>query len=94
MKCYLVAYDIADTRLREQIARRLLRDGLRVQESVFEITVRSDAAFRRLVQDLHALCPPPFPGQLRWYGLNRDAFAAAGAIGAPAPCLPAAAVVV
>ncbi|WP_257386168.1 CRISPR-associated endonuclease Cas2 [Tahibacter caeni] len=93
MKFYLITYDIAEDRAREQVARRLLRDGRRVQESVFEIAVRSDAAFSRLEQDLHALCRSPFSGQIRWYGLNCDAFAVAGAIGAPAPCPPAAVVV-
>lgn len=93
MKLYLVTYDITESRIREQVARRLLRDGLRVQESVFEITVRSEAAFSRLEQDLRALCPLPFSGQVRWYGLNRDAFSAAGAIGAPVPSPPAAVVV-
>lgn len=93
MKLFLIAYDIADDAIRDKVARRLLREGKRVQESVFEIVVRNDAAFARLTRDLCKLCPAPFAGQIRWYGLNRDAYAVAGAIGVEAPSLPASVVV-
>lgn len=93
MKLFLVTYDISDDAIRDRVARRLLREGRRVQESVFEIVVRNDTAFARLTQDLARLCVAPFAGQIRWYGLNRDAFACAGAIGAEPPMLPASVVV-
>lgn len=93
MKLFLVTYDIADDAVRDRVARRLLREGRRVQESVFEIVVRNDAAFARLTQDLARLCVAPFTGQIRWYGLNRDTFASAGAIGAEPPSLPMSVVV-
>ena len=93
MKIYLVAYDIADDSVREK-ARCVLRTGTRVQESVFEIITTSDATFGQLVQDIRRLCPEPFSSQVRWYGLNRDAFAKAGSVGGQPPSLPASSIVI
>lgn len=93
MKAFLVAYDLADTTLRRRVAVRLQRDGRRVQESVFEVYVKTDAGFERLRRDLQALLGTEVEGQVRWYGLNQDGFARAGAIGGEAPAMPAAVVV-
>ena len=93
MKAFLVAYDITEDSLRDKVSRRLLRDGCRVQESVFEIFVKTDAAFDAIVRDLRALMANTSGGQIRWYGLNRDGLARSGALGIAAPSMPAALVV-
>ena len=93
MKAFLVAYDLSDDALRAKVARRLLRDGRRVQESVFEVFLKTDSAFDRLCRDLGKLLPADKGGEVRWYGLNQDGFARAGALGSEPPAMPAAVVV-
>ena len=93
MKGFVIAYDLSDDRLRQKVSRRLQRDGMRVQESVFEVFVKTDAAFERLRRDLEKLLGKPIDGQVRWYGLNLDAMARAGALGAAAPAMPPAVIV-
>lgn len=93
MKTWVVAYDIADDRIRYRVARRLLREGLRVQESVFEVVAKRDADFSRLEADLRQLCREAKDAQVRWYGLNLDGYARSGAIGTPPPALPPAVLV-
>ena len=93
MKGFLIAYDLSDDRLRQKVSRRLERDGMRVQESVFEVFVKTDAAFERLRRDLEKLLGDPIAGQLRWYGLNQDGLARAGALGTEPPAMPPAVIV-
>lgn len=53
----LVAYDVADDRLRQRLARLLEGYGTRVQQSVFECPLRAaerDALLRRLREVLPA----------------------------------------
>ncbi|PID44645.1 MAG: CRISPR-associated endonuclease Cas2 [Proteobacteria bacterium] len=52
MHTYLTCFDIQDNRSRRYIARELERYGLRVQKSVFEITVTNDKALLRLKKRL------------------------------------------
>lgn len=48
MKNYLVCYDIADDDQREQVSVILGRYGERVQRSVFEVMLRTDADLEEL----------------------------------------------
>lgn len=50
---WIVAYDIADNRRRDQIATLLSHRGWRIQFSVFEVEV-SDGEFTELVDDITA----------------------------------------
>lgn len=52
MHTYLACFDISDDRARRYIARELEHYGLRVQKSVFEITVDNDKALVKLKQQL------------------------------------------
>lgn len=45
MRTWVLVYDIWDDRLRQCVAKRVARDGERVQESVFEVVARTDAGF-------------------------------------------------
>ncbi|MGH8625193.1 MAG: CRISPR-associated endonuclease Cas2 [Gammaproteobacteria bacterium] len=64
---YLVCYDIADDDVREDVANVLGEYGERVQRSVFEVIVRSEAELARLQQRLaEALRAEP---ELRFYRL-------------------------
>jgi CRISPR-associated endonuclease Cas2 len=92
MKAFLVTYDLANDRLRDKVARRLQRDGCRVQESVFEVFVKTDAAFDAITRDLQAILGTTIEGQVRWYGLNQDGFARSGALGTATPGMPPAVV--
>lgn len=49
---YLVCYDITDDAIRLRVARVLEEYGDRVQRSVFEVDLRSEAALNRLVVQL------------------------------------------
>lgn len=89
MKTWVLAYDISDDRLRRQVEKRVLRIGLRVQESVFEICTRTPADFEQVVRELTRLLKDAGPEtQVRWYGLNDDGYARSGAIGSQAPGRP------
>lgn len=63
---YVIAYDIADVRLRERVANLLLGVGLRVQESVFECQL-SDASLRDLLERLVRLVPREGTFSVRLY---------------------------
>lgn len=52
MKTYLVCFDIEDDGIRRRLGRILLEYGERVQRSVFEVALRSDAEYLRLRQRL------------------------------------------
>jgi CRISPR-associated protein Cas2 len=52
MIVYLVCYDIKDDGIRTAVARVLETFGDRVQRSVFEVSVRSEANLRELVERL------------------------------------------
>lgn len=55
MFVYVVCYDISDNRIREEVAKELLRHGNRVQFSVFEIAMPSKDALTELCQRLQEL---------------------------------------
>ena len=52
MSLFLVCYDIEDDAIRARVARCLLEYGERVQESVFEVTLATEADLSRLRQAL------------------------------------------
>ena len=52
MQVYAVCYDISDDHKRERVAKILLRYGHRVQFSVYEIMVHSNAELDSLCQKL------------------------------------------
>jgi CRISPR-associated protein Cas2 len=68
MNVYLVCFDISDDRIRTRVSKLLERYGDRVQKSVFEITLRSPAALKKLQQQLTDLMLPE-EHQLRFYRL-------------------------
>jgi CRISPR-associated endonuclease Cas2 len=88
MRTWVLVYDISDNRLRQRVAKRVARDGVRVQESVFEVVARTDAGFQRLLRDLRALLDGSDDAQVRWYGMNLDGYARSGAIGSAPPTPP------
>ena len=52
MNLYLICFDITDTKRRNRIGRLLGSYGERVQRSVFEVPLRSDAELRQLRDEL------------------------------------------
>lgn len=70
MQTYLACFDIQDDRNRRQVATLLGKHGLRVQKSVFEISVRSPEQ----LQKLHAAARRWLDAgdDLRFYHLCRD----------------------
>lgn len=48
MKHFAICYDISDDRTRRRVVKVLRRVGTRVQESVFDVAVRSDRAMDEL----------------------------------------------
>lgn len=45
MRTWVLVYDISDDRIGQRVAKRVARDGVRVQASVFEVVARTDAGF-------------------------------------------------
>jgi len=86
MLCYLFCYDLDDDRLRDRTAKRLLKHGQRVQESVFELWFRTPAQFRQLQIDLRKLLTAN--NNLRWYRLSDTALGDSGALNANPPRTP------
>jgi CRISPR-associated protein Cas2 len=52
MQAYVVCFDISDDGLRRQVSRRLEHFGLRVQRSVFEVSLDSNEALAALNAEL------------------------------------------
>ncbi len=52
MHAYLACFDISDDRQRRTVSRRLEHYGLRVQYSVFEISVKNQLELDKLKQEL------------------------------------------
>jgi CRISPR-associated protein Cas2 len=78
---YLITYDIADDRRREDVATLLSGYGPRVQLSVFECDTRS----RREITDLRAKLRDlidPVEDQIRLYPLDETAVRGVAVIGA------------
>ncbi|KGY10360.1 CRISPR-associated endonuclease Cas2 [Vibrio sinaloensis] len=50
MKVYLVCFDIENDKKRRRLSKLLLSYGERVQYSVFEITLKSDASLKTLTK--------------------------------------------
>ena len=55
MKVYIVCYDISDDDTRLQVSKTLGKYGDRVQKSVFEVRLRSDAELLQLRRELEAI---------------------------------------
>lgn len=67
----LICYDIADPRRLQRIHRRIKRDGVAVQYSIFQCDL-DDLHFARLVADLKCLVDPR-SDDIRIYGPRQDA---------------------
>lgn len=67
---YLVCYDLSDNRVRTALAKVLKGYGMRVQRSVFEINLRTQGEFKRLIKELNSLTDEP--GQVRFYRLCQN----------------------
>ncbi len=52
MQAWLVCFDISDDRNRYRVVKHLSEYGVRVQKSVFEISVNSPAELQQLRKDL------------------------------------------
>lgn len=78
---YLVTYDIADDRRRDDIATVLSGYGPRVQLSVFEADLRTTREARELRGRLRALIDP-VEDQIRLYPLDARAVKATVVLGA------------
>lgn len=91
MHGYAICYDLSDDRVRDRAARRLLRHGLRVQESVYEVWFRAPSEFEQLLRELRALLPPA--ASLRWYRLTENALQDSGSLDANPPRRPPVAVI-
>lgn len=52
MHVYIACFDISDDTLRRRVSRRLEHFGLRIQRSVFEISVRSNDQLKCLQEEL------------------------------------------
>ncbi|WP_457627424.1 CRISPR-associated endonuclease Cas2 [Persephonella sp.] len=57
VKTYLVAYDITDDKRRNRVIRELLKYGIRVQYSVFEIFIR-EKELSKIKKNLESLTFP------------------------------------
>lgn len=67
MQAYLVCFDITDDGARRQVGQLLEAYGIRVQRSVFEISVRTSHQLTQLKQALIPLLEPD--DDLRFYYL-------------------------
>jgi len=54
MQCFVVCFDISDDRIRYRVGKLLLEYGIRVQRSVFEVSIRSPAQLRRVREQIAA----------------------------------------
>lgn len=77
---YVVAYDVADARLRERVANLLSGYGLRVQESVFECQL-TDSGRQELLQKLAQLVPREGTFSVRIYRVCRQCAADSWVLG-------------
>lgn len=76
---YLLAYDISDPRRRARVHRRVKKDGMALQYSLFDLRLR-EPRLRRLTGDLHALIDdseddvriygPRFDIPITWLGVS------------------------
>lgn len=55
MKYYLIAFDISDDKIRQNVGRQLLKYGNRVQKSVFEIRVKSVVELEQIMTQCNSL---------------------------------------
>ncbi|MDM8558898.1 CRISPR-associated endonuclease Cas2 [Thiotrichales bacterium HSG14] len=55
MTSYIVCYDVGNDKVRDRIAKVLLKYGNRVQYSVFEVMLRSQAELQTLSEKLRAV---------------------------------------
>jgi len=91
MLIYLICYDLEDDRLRDRAAKHLLRHGQRVQESVYEVWLRTPAQFMRFQRELVQILPKS--AKLRWYRLTDAGLADSGAADGNTPRKPPAALI-
>lgn len=69
MKTYLVCFDISDDKIRRNVGKLLCQYGDRVQESVFEIMIRSPGQWFSLHKKLKQICQ--HENNIRFYRLCR-----------------------
>lgn len=67
MRAYLACFDISDDRIRYQVAKCLGQYGLRVQYSVFEISIERPKQLHDIKRQLKDLLEPG--DDLRFYAL-------------------------
>ncbi len=91
MLAYLIAYDLDDDPLRDAVAKRILRHGERVQESVFEVWFHSPRGMPALLRELRTLLPAH--ANVRWYRLTEAGLADSGSHSGTAPRKPPVAVI-
>ena len=92
MLAYVVCFDITDDKHRLKLAKLLLRYGDRVQLSVFEITLKDEAAFSQLRQRCLKYVEEP-DDKLFFYAINQQSREASMTVqGHPIARFPAAVV--
>ncbi|MCI0660026.1 MAG: CRISPR-associated endonuclease Cas2 [Acidobacteria bacterium] len=67
MQTFVACFDITDDRIRRMVSRRLEHFGIRVQRSVFEISVRSPTQLLHLKKELNDWIEPG--DDIRFYNL-------------------------
>ncbi len=73
MQYYLACFDVHHDRLRYRVVKELMRHGLRVQYSVFELAMRDATQMRRLRGRLNGLCRRyEDPANIRFYRMSRN----------------------
>lgn len=67
MNAYLACFDISDNKIRYRVAKCLSAYGVRVQRSVFEISIETTAELEDIKQQLTELLDPD--DDMRFYAL-------------------------
>ncbi|MGH8557297.1 MAG: CRISPR-associated endonuclease Cas2 [Methylococcales bacterium] len=67
MQTFVACFDITDDRIRRLVSRRLEHFGIRVQRSVFEISVKSPVQLEKLKKELNDWIEPG--DDIRFYNL-------------------------
>jgi CRISPR-associated protein Cas2 len=80
---WLVCYDISDDKRRNRLSSWLLRFGMRVQESVFELTLKDDVQFNRLWRGVESKIATG--DSVRAYPIHQAALAGVRCLGSAAP---------
>jgi CRISPR-associated protein Cas2 len=91
MDIWLLCYDISDDKRRNRVSSWLLRFGMRVQESVFEVSLKNAPHFNRLWAGLQDRLGEG--DSVRAYPMSQQTLRDVRCLGSAAPLPPAYALV-